>query len=98
MRLNNTKTMIIKSPWYRELCEGQEDPQFQQVIADRTEIDRRNVSSTLSGHITSKSFQEKIAKEVNIPVGKLFGPNAWFRIAARKLQERREEPLAACSG
>ena len=98
MRLNGTKTIIIKSRWYRELCERQEDPQFQQVIADRTEIDRRNVSSTLSGHIISKSFQEKIAEEVNIPVGKLFGPNAWFCIAARKLQERREECLAACSG
>ncbi len=98
MRLNSTKTMIINSRWYRELCESQEDPQFQQVIADKTGIDRRNVSSTLSGHIISKSFQEKIAEEVNIQVGKLFGPNAWFRIAARKLQERREESLAACSG
>lgn len=98
MRLNDTKTLIIKSPWYEELCEGQENPQFQQVIADRTEIDRRNVSSTLSGHIISKSFQEKIAEEVDIPVGKLFGPNAWFRIAARKLQDRKPELLAACSG
>ncbi len=93
MRLNEVKVIILGSQWYRDLCKEQEAPQFQQVIADRTGIDRRNVSSVLNGHIISKSFQEKIAKEVNIPVGKLFGQDAWFRVVAQRLKQ-----LVACSG
>ena len=98
MRLTPGKLAVIKSEWYKKLCEelGKEPP-FQQVIAKRTGIDWRNVSSSFNGHIVCRSMQEKISAEVGVHIGTLFGESAWFRVAAKKLEQRKKEiQLAAC--
>ncbi len=94
MKLTPVKLRIIDSQWYKDLCkEHGEEPPFQQILADRLDSDRRTISPVLNGISNYRPMQEKIAKEVNIPVGKLFGQNAWFRVAAQRLKQ-----LAACSG
>jgi hypothetical protein len=51
----------------------------------------------LNGTLISQTFQEKISEEVDIPVGRLFGKFAWFRVAFKRLEEQYTECLAACS-
>ena len=94
MRITYTKHVILKSPWHRELCEAGK-PHFQQIIANRTGIAKSNISATLNGSIISKAVQERISDEVGIPVGKLFGDNAWFRRAAKRLRQFESRNLGA---
>lgn len=99
MKLTPIKLRIIESKWYKDLCkELGEEPPFQQILANRLNNDRRNISPVLNGKVRCRPLQEKIAAEVGISVGKLFGHDAWFRVAAQRLKEREADQLAACSG
>ena len=98
MKITKIKLKIIRSPWYQQLFdELGEDPPFQEVLAQRIGIDRRNLSPVLNERIINKSIQEKIAEEVGIPVAKLFGDTAWFRAGLKKAKEIHDRQLAACS-
>lgn len=95
MKLTPIKLKIINSQWYKDLCEKIGDvPEFQQILAGRLDIDKRYLSLALNGKITFQKIQEKIANEIGISVGELFGDDAWFRLAAQRLKERQ----LACTG
>ena len=95
MKLTPIKLRIIDSKWYKGLSKGNgsKSTDFQQAIANRACLDRREVSKVLNGDGYNQRHQELISAVVGIPVGRLFMETAWFRVAAQRLKQ-----LAACSG
>lgn len=95
MKLTHAKLRIIHSQWYQKLSDALgKEPEFQQELAKSLKRDRRMISMALNGDITYQKIQDKIANEVGISVGELFGNDAWFRVAAQRLKEREASQLA----
>ena len=71
-----------------------EEPNYAR-IAREAGLRQNTVCLVLGADKPWRNPQEAIAEYAGVPLGKLFGDSAWFRVEGRRLAERMAEVRAA---